>query len=391
MGQLATATTRRVATTAAIALLLVGMATVQAPPAAADSPYTATAVAAGVSHTCALLSSGALKCWGSNNYGQLGLGDFNPRGFFAGDMGDALPAVDLGSGRTATAVTAGFDHTCAILDDGSVRCWGRNNYGQLGRGDTVTRGGHPGEMGEALPPVQLGAGRTAIAIAASAGHTCALLDNHRIKCWAAGGSGVLGLGDSTARGDGPGEMGDALPFVDLGAGRTATAVATGPNHTCAVLDHGDVKCWGYNVFGELGLGDGYSRGLNPGEMGDNLPAVPLGTGRTADALAVGAYHTCAILDTDQVKCWGNNLYSQLGLEGDNRGRHPGEMGDALPIVPLGADRSVRTISSTALDTCAQLDNDQLKCWGWNDEGALAPAVHEMVGVVGERFGRARRW
>jgi alpha-tubulin suppressor-like RCC1 family protein len=130
-------------------------------------------------------------------------------------MGDALPAVDLGPGRTATAVAAGFFHTCARLDDRRVKCWGNNGYGQLGLGDAVNRGDGPGEMGDALPAVDLGLGRTATAVAGGFGYTCALLDDRRLKCWGNNQFGQLGLGDSLNRGDAPGEMGDALPAVDL--------------------------------------------------------------------------------------------------------------------------------------------------------------------------------
>ena len=99
-------------------------------------------------------------------------------------------------------------------------------------------------------------------------------------------------------------MGDSLPTVALGTGRTAVAITAGNYHTCALLDDGSVKCWGYNDYGQLGLGDTADRGVGAGEMGDSLPAVALGTGRTAVAITSGSYHTCALLDDASVKCWG---------------------------------------------------------------------------------------
>jgi E3 ubiquitin-protein ligase HERC3 len=147
----------------------------------------------------------------------------------------------------------------------------------------------------------------------------------------------LGLGDTSDRGDEPLEMGDDLPAVDLGTDRTARALAAGAEHTCALLDDGTVKCWGSNFVGQVGLGDIDHRGDGPLEMGDNLPAVDLGTGRTAQALAAGEYHTCALLDDGTVKCWGGNDYGELGLGDTNgRGDAPGEMGDALPAINLGS-------------------------------------------------------
>ncbi|MFN3218723.1 MAG: RCC1 domain-containing protein [Acidimicrobiales bacterium] len=236
---------------------------------------TAVAISAGVAHTCALLDDGSVKCWGAGSAGRLGYGDTVTRGDGAGEMGDALPAVDLGEGRTAVAIAGGSVHTCVVLDDGSVKCWGLNDSGQLGYGDTADRGDGAGEMGDALPVVDLGAGRTAVAIAGGSVHTCVVLDDGSVKCWGAGSTGRLGYGDTVTRGDGAGEMGDALPVVDLGAGRTAAAVTTGSAHTCVALDDGSAKCWGFNGNGRLGYGDTADRGDGAGEMGDLLPAVDL--------------------------------------------------------------------------------------------------------------------
>ena len=240
-------------------------------------------------------------------------------------MGNSLPTVPLGTGRTVVAITAGGAHTCALLDDASVKCWGYNGNGSLGLGDTASRGDAAGEMGDNLPAVALGStARTAVAITAGGYHTCALLDNGSVKCWGRNDFGQLGLGDTVARGDAAGEMGDNLPAVALGTGRTAVALTAGFGHTCALLDDGSVKCWGRNDFGQLGLGDTANRGDGAGEMGDSLPAVALGTGRTAVAITAGGYHTCALLDNATVKCWGSNDEGQLGL-GDtaNRGDAPG--------------------------------------------------------------------
>jgi hypothetical protein len=109
----------------------------------------------GQAHTCALLDNQQLKCWGGNG-GRLGLGDAVTRGDGPGEMGDSLPAVNLGTGRTASAIGSGFGvHVCASLDDGQFKCWGGNNNGELGLGDTLTRGASPGQMGDALLPVDL--------------------------------------------------------------------------------------------------------------------------------------------------------------------------------------------------------------------------------------------
>lgn len=326
---------------------------------------TAVAIAAGSRHTCAVLDNGQLKCWGHNAGGQLGLGDTANRGDGPGEMGDNLPAVDLGTGRTAVSVSIGQEYTCAVLDNGSVKCWGANNLGQAGLGDTAVRGNAPGEMGDDLPAVDLGTGRTAITVSASVSFTCALLDDGSVKCWGSGGTGALGQGNTANRGDGAGEMGDDLPAINLGTGRSAVAITTGGSHVCAVLDNGSVKCWGFSIDGGLGLGNTSGRGDGPGEMGDALPAVSLGTGRTAVGVSAGSSHTCAVLDDGAVKCWGWNIVGQLGLgDTDNRGDGPGEMGNSLPVVALGTGRTAAAISAGSVHACVRLDDGNVKCWGF---------------------------
>ena len=208
---------------------------------------TAVAVSVGYAHTCAILDNGDLKCWGSNSYGVLG---------FSSSISSSLSspptsAIDLGSGRTAVAVSAAKYHTCAILDNGSTS-WGRNNVGQLGDGTTTDR------VTPALTN-SLGAGRTAVALETGnngpggpAGHTCAILDNGDLKCWGSDEGGELGDGGTISALDYLDEPPTAA--IDLGSGRTAVAVSAGAEHTCALLDNGEVKCWGEDASGQLGDG-----------------------------------------------------------------------------------------------------------------------------------------
>jgi len=183
------------------------------------------------------------KCWGRNNYGQLGLGDRLGRGRGANDMGANLTSVDLGANWTVVGVAAGGSlygqaHTCARLENGAARalkCWGGGNYyGQLGLGDTTNRGGVRGSMGDSLPAVQLGTGRSAVALALGCYHSCALLDDASVKCWGYNGLGQLGQGDYYD------DHRPGLLAVDLGTGRTAVQLATGGFHTSALLDDGQL-------------------------------------------------------------------------------------------------------------------------------------------------------
>jgi cysteine-rich repeat protein len=298
------------------------------------------ALAGGSNGNCAVLTGGRVKCWGRNTYGELGLGDTTTRGEQPGQMGDALPAIDLGSGRTVQSVSVGGAFACALLDDASVKCWGKNSYGQLGQGDLESRGDQPGEMGDALPPVDFGTGRSARALAASTYHVCALLDDSSVKCWGYNGQGQLGIGSGRSRGGEPDQMGDALLPVELGSGRQPVELAGGSEFTCVRFDDGAVKCWGYNDYGQLGLGDTKWRGLAPEELGDNLPMLDLGSGRRARAICADGKSSCALLDDGTMKCWGSNWTGQLGLGNTGLGKlkahgaEPDQMGDNLPAVDL---------------------------------------------------------
>ncbi|MDP9463854.1 MAG: fibronectin type III domain-containing protein, partial [Actinomycetota bacterium] len=347
------------------------------------SGRTAIAIDAGGYHTCALLENGTVKCWGNNFFGDLGYGDTEPRGDGPGEMGNNLAPVDLGAGRTASAITAGSEHTCAVLDDGTVKCWGLNLFGQLGYGDTNHRGDDGGEMGDNLAPVDLGAGRTASAITAGGLHTCALLDDGTVKCWGRNSSGQLGYGDISLRGDGAGEMGDNLAPVDVGAGRTAVAIIAGGAHTCALLDDGTVKCWGLNGDGQLGQSDNDNRGDGSDEMGDFLHPTDLGSGRTAIAITAAAYHTCVLLDDGTIRCWGANNFGQLGYPGS---AFVGTAPSVAPLVNVGTGRTAIAITASGFHTCALLDNDTVKCWGLNGVGALGYGDTEDRGDIAGEMG-----
>ncbi len=333
--------------------------------------YTISGVNTEVGHSCALLDNGSVKCWGNNAFGQLGLGDTDTRGDESGEMGNSLPAIDLGSGQTATRLAASGSHSCALLDNGNVKCWGNNAFGQLGQGHTRTLGDSTTDEVATIPAIDLGGGRTATQIATGSLHSCALLNNGSVKCWGWNTAGQLGQGHTRTLGDSTTDEVATIPAIDLGGGRTATQIATGSLHSCALLNNGSVKCWGNNGFGRLGLGDTDHRGNEPNEMGDSLPAIDLGGGRTATQIAISVRHSCALLDNGSVKCWGFNNRGQLG-QGHNRtlGDGPNEMGDNLPAIDLGTGRTATQIAAGSTHNCALLDNRRVKCWGWNAGGQL---------------------
>lgn len=336
-------------------------------------------------HTCAVWSDGKLKCWGANSQGQLGLGDTEARGNEPGSMGDALPFVDVGQFRRVQRVSMGLLFTCALLDQGAVKCWGNNgievdgegqNFG-LGYGDTIARGHTKESMGEALPEIDLG-GR-AKDVACGSFSCCALLENDSVKCWGENFNGVLGYGDTLVRGDEPGEMGNALPPVDVGVGgvkelRVGHSITT--PHACTVLLDGRLKCWGANVSGELGLGDIETRGDQAGEMGTALPNVP--TGESVTTVGLGDQMTCAVLDTGRLRCWGSNAYGQLGV-GDTNARG-NVAGVALPLVDVGPENVIDVAADS--HTCAVLVDGSVKCWGMNGLTLSPDAGRTPYGFLG---------
>jgi alpha-tubulin suppressor-like RCC1 family protein len=313
------------------------------------SIYTNTTLSSSLemdSHTCAILDNGDLKCWGSDVKGQLGDGGSNTN-----TNAPSSTAIDLGTGRTAVAVSAGDRYTCAILDNGDLKCWGWDYYGQLGDGGTNTDTNAPSSTA-----IDLGTGRTAVAVSAGSYHTCVILDNGDLKCWGRDNHGQLGDGGSNTDTNTP-----SSTAIDLGTGRTAVAVDAGDYHTCAILDNGDMKCWGYDFKGQLGDG-----GSNTNTNAPSSTAIDLGTGRTAVAVSAGAYHTCAILDNSDLKCWGWDDYGQLGDGGTNTDTNA----PSSTAIDLDTGRTAVAVSAGAYHTCAILDNGDLKCWGWDDYGQL---------------------
>ncbi|MDH3754110.1 MAG: hypothetical protein OEU32_09595 [Acidimicrobiia bacterium] len=327
---------------------------------------TATAVSTGNNHTCALLDDGTVRCWGAGESGQLGYG--NTENIGDDETPGSAGPVDLGAGRTAVAITTGQSHSCAVLDDGTVRCWGfagdaASPFGQLGYGNFENIGDDetPGSVG----PVDLGAGRTAVAIDGGYIHTCAVLDDGTVRCWGEGAGGKLGYGNTDTIGDDetPGSVGP----VDLGAGRTAVAIAAGGGHSCAVLDDGSVRCWGNASSGKLGYGNTTNIGDNetPGSVGP----VDLGAGRTAVAITVGDDHTCALLDDASVRCWGESTGGRLG-HGNQDDIGDNELPSSVGPVDLGSGRTATAVNGGSGHTCAALDDATVRCWGTNSFGEL---------------------
>jgi alpha-tubulin suppressor-like RCC1 family protein len=284
------------------------------------------ALAAGEEHTCVLTSGGGVRCWGSNEYGQLG----------DGTTTDRLTPVDVvGLASLVQALAAGGFHACGLTSVGGVKCWGHNTYGQLGDGTTVNANAPVGVSGLASGVQALAAGEF---------HTCALTSGGGVKCWGWNDRGQLGDGTNTER---------HTPVEVSGLASGVQALAAGGYHTCALMAKGGVKCWGSNYYGQLGDGTNTDR---------STPVDVVGLAGGGQALAAGYVHTCALAAGGAVRCWGRNAHGQLG-DGTTTGSN-------TPVNVSGLASGVQALAAGFAHTCALMQTGGAKCWGYNFFGQL---------------------
>jgi len=318
---------------------------------------TIRSFAAGESFTCAQLAGGAIRCWGRNDFGELGLGNTT-------SIGDnEVPTVDTPIATDIHKLEVGGDHACVLRMNGTVRCWGWNMWGQLGYGNMQ----YIGDDETAAVAGDVALGGAAIDLTAAEDHTCAVLEGGAVKCWGWNMYGQLGYATTNQIGD------NELPLASpVALGGAATAVDGGYGHTCALMATGAVRCWGRNDLGQLGYGNTNQIGDN--ETPDTAGDVPLG-GR-AVAIAVGNVHTCALLDTGGVRCWGAGQSGSLGYGNTNNvgdNETPAMAGD----VPLGEPATA--IYAGGGHTCAVLQTTGAVCWGSNGQGQLGYGNTNNIG------------
>jgi len=339
-------------------------------------------IAAGAIHTCVLTSDGGVKCWGSNDYGQLGDGTTITR---------TTPVDVSGLTKGVRAIAVGDWHTCVLTSSGGVKCWGSNGDGQLGDGSTINHS-TPVDVSGLTDGVK--------SIVAGAVYTCALTSSGGVKCW--------GWKNTYAEG------GDAMSnkrltpetINELTSG--VNAIAAGTAHICILTSAGGVKCWGSNVDGQLGDGT-FMKSATPVDVSALASGVA--------AIDAGGYQTCALTSSSSVKCWGINIFGTLGdgiarnyttpvavngsisgvsiidmsgshicvltLEsgikcwGDNR---QGQLGDgtttqqSTPINVEGLETGIVDIATGSLHTCALTSDGKIKCWGYNLTGQLGDST-----------------
>jgi len=319
-----------------------------------DVVQPAIALVAGADHACALAASGEVTCWGNNDFGQLGYGHTEA-------IGDDEPVAWHGSvdvGDWVVGLTAGRQHTCAILEKGSIRCWGYGGDLALGNGNgkyhTVGDDEVPGEVKDAIiysnsPFSQLAAGDH---------HTCMLTELGSIKCWGNSPEGALGYGYAT-------QTGGWLGNVPLGD--TASFIVAGSEHTCAIVDGGKIRCWGEATS----LGYGGEKNIGDDEKPSKVSALWLG--ETAVQIAAGDRHTCALTVSGAVRCWGQAKDGVLGYADNMDNPSAEEAG----IVKLGG--ATIQIAAGKRHTCALLLDGTVRCWGEGSYGALGYGNTQDIG------------
>ena len=330
-------------------------------------------VSAGLEHACSRDAAGAVHCWGANDDGQLGLGTFSST---------ELPT--LVSLPAANRVDAGRNHTCALLTDASVRCWGDNDDGQLGDASNVDR---------AVPTAVSGLASTVSQVVAGGRHSCALHTDGTADCWGDNGSG--GLGDGT--------LGDTNVPVDV-VGQDFVSLDAAVPHTCAVTTSQDIQCWGSNNEAEFGLGYGLYTFLPMETASAVTDFVELGRGgygncgvtstdavrcfggsrngvETVSGLATGVVdlansgrHSCAIDAAGAVWCWGSNDQGQLGNNSLVNSETP------VAVQGLPAAAAIRVAAGTR-HSCAIVLGGDVWCWGRNRRGQLGDGTIDGTRVA----------
>jgi alpha-tubulin suppressor-like RCC1 family protein len=315
-------------------------------------------VAVGGKHTCLITdTSRTVKCWGANDQGQIGDGTSGtPATPTSADRLAPVDVVGLPAGARAHAIAAGQAHSCVLLDDaahvGEIWCWGANASGQLG--GTPVAAGFPvrvlGITGSTLS--------TLVPIAAGASHTCAINSAGGVSCWGANNVGQLGNGSNVP---------SSAPLVAIPAPSTAIALASGFDHTCALVGTA-VKCWGANASGQVGNGVANA-------AGENVPRDVAGLGGAVNAIAAGEAHSCAALVNGGTQCWGSNANWQLALKANGV--------PAISLTPtLAADswfaRQATLVSAGKAHSCGGKPGDPApKC-----QGDIGTGIAPAVGVTG---------
>ncbi|HEX2879246.1 MAG TPA: hypothetical protein VHO25_06895, partial [Polyangiaceae bacterium] len=315
---------------------------------------TTEQIAIGIDFTCALSGAGGVKCWGMDTYGTLA------QGTTGNDIIDPFqaPLLDFGTDRRVIQISARYYHACALFEDGKARCWGRNQYGQLGRTSTDTYGDDPGEMLNAIGDISL---LNIQSVAAGQYDTCAILESGSVYCWGYNLYGNLGIGS---------KQHVYHPSAPAVLDATATSLVMMNQTVCTALAGGTARCWGNYPYGILGvgtinhaigngIGDGAGEGERPNDPDYNVKGLP----GPLSAIGGGFQTSCAVV-TGDVYCWGLNSAGQAGYP---IGTYGTEIWQTPRAINLGAINVVQLGVGWG-HGCSLDDEGVVRCWGAGDEG-----------------------
>lgn len=316
--------------------------TVPAPVDVSGLTSGVVSIAAGAWHSCAVTAAGAVTCWGWNGSGQLGDATFERR---------LLPVAVSGATGGFASVSVGYNHTCAIRNDGSMACWGYNGGGALGDGTTTDRN----------VPVNVQSLGGAAQQAVLGGYfSCALMTTGGVRCWGEGWAGQMGNGTTDMQ---------ALPVGIPGMESDVTSLSAGYAHICAVKTGGALYCWGYNATSQIGNGNLVNQ-LTPYHVSALKEEVM--------AVGAGKFGTCAIVERSRVLCWGDNRYGQSSTDEPTH--------EPLPVPVSSVAGGVRSIVSSDTHNCLLTDGGGAKCWGWNDYGQLGNDTNNRTLIPYDVYG-----
>jgi alpha-tubulin suppressor-like RCC1 family protein len=340
-----------------------------------------TRLVVGDTHSCVLLNNGVVKCWGDNTFGQLGV----PTIF---SSSTPVSVSSFGGGRHAIEIAAGKFHTCALLNDASVSCWGHNGFGSLGNGSTgssygpsninvlqfksISAGGFNTcgmtssreffcwgrnshyQVSQSIvatvvsSPVSISLPVEAEVLdylAVGENHSCGMTITNKLWCWGANADGQIGNGEVSTRSSFSETY--ALPIYT-----TVVSVSSGGKHTCLITNDNQIRCWGLNENGQLGDGT-LNEDTTPRWIDD----------MSSTFIQLGAHHSCAIVSTGEIMCWGSNEEGELGNNLTTA--------SSVPVkVHLPDGVTAKEIAAGLSHTCALLDSDEVMCWGNNESGKI---------------------
>ena len=360
-------------------------------------------VAIGYQFTCVYSNIG-VKCFGSNQYGKLGVGNTASVGENVNQLNDNLKFTVLGSNFIPKQVTLGSHHGCALSTINDIKCWGNGGSGKLGQGNTNNIGDNSGEMGDNINPLFKGCitdnptniptkqtnvptiltktpsntptiptisptyyptttSSLITKITSGLAHNCALFENRDIKCWGRGAEAQLGSESVAPIGWNKNLCN--LTAIDLGSDFIAKDIFTQENNNCALSIDNKVKCWGE----DNGKGDA------PNEMGDNLGYNDFGNNFTVKHMGLGTNHKCAVSTLNEVKCWGNNQYGKLGIGSTASSASL----SSVNAIDLGTNFTADKVFLYESNTCVLSIEGTLKCFGAGNPGINANGNTNHIG------------